>query len=172
MSKYIVEQEVDEVKFKKVHLNIEEFGNTLVELSAEELDQQLIEYSKQDFYVSLYYQKETENGIEFVMARYPINADKHYNFKPIIYKQDEITREYEINVTLFEVDIIEINPENMPYKRTVSLTDKELAERIRKYLEIGYVVNLGEYELKRRKWKLKITEIVKEVTEDGTILYR
>ena len=172
MSKYIVEKEVDEIKFKKVHLNIEEFGDILVELSAEELDQQLIEYSKQGFYVSLYYQAEKENGIEFVRARYPLNSDKHYNFKPIIYNQDEVTRDYEINVTLFDVDIIEINIEDMPYKRTVSLTDKELAERIRKYLQMGYEVNIGEYELKRRKWKLKITQIVKEVTEDGTILYR
>lgn len=86
---------------------------------------------------------------------------------------------YGIIVHLFEVDIFEVNDMEIDtsiFQLTTdiaySLTDNELKDKIRKFLEQGYKVNIGDYVYKWRKYRFIPTHIVKEVTEDGQILYR
>ena len=44
MNKYLIEKKDDEVIFREITFNLEEYGDGLVELTKDELDQQLKEY--------------------------------------------------------------------------------------------------------------------------------
>ena len=170
MSRYIIEKEIDEVKFKKVHLNIEECGDILVELTDEQLDQQLKEYSQQGLYVSIYRQEETVDGIKFVRERYPVQifGENDYNFKPIEYRHT-----LAIIVRLFDVEIFDPHGYELEYYSYLhSLTDEELVEKVRGFLKSGYKVMMGNLEHKRKKLVFMPNKVIKEVTDDGEILYR
>lgn len=86
---------------------------------------------------------------------------------------------YGIKVHLFEVDIFEANLLEMDIsefliktKIIYFLTENQLKEKIKKFLNKGYKVNIGYYVYKWRKYRFIPSHIVKEVTEDGQILYR
>lgn len=181
MSKYIIEQEVDEVKFKKVHLNINEYGDTLVELSAEQLDQERDKYSKQGLYTSVYYQEETKEGIKFFRSRETVDVwegTPKYKTKPWeTIARTDIKKSYQIMVRLWEIDIVDLDTDKRitideslkikPYW----LTDIELTDQIKSFIKDGFKVNFGEYESKRKKWRYVPKKTVKEITDDGQILY-
>lgn len=181
MSKYIIEQEVDEVKFKKVHLNINEYGETLVELSAEQLDQERDKYSKQGLYTSVYYQEETKEGIKFFRSRETVDVwegTPKYRTKPWEpIERKDISVPYQIMVGLWEIDIVDLNAD----KRIVVdeslkikpywLTEIELTDKIRDFIKDGFKVNFGDYEYKWKKWRFIPKNTVKEITDDGEILY-
>lgn len=179
MSKYIIEQEVDEVKFKKVHLNVEEYGDGLVELTDEELDQRLKEYSQQGLYVSTYYQHQTKrHGIEFRRFIFSLGLDsyKFYNNKPWHIPDDEpLSGEkcYYIKPYLVDVEVCVLGFYDSTFcKRYIQyLTEREFADIVKEYLKRGMQVNIGEYKRKKKKLEFIRYKTVQEVKDNGKIIY-
>lgn len=179
MSKYIIEKKNDEVIFRKITLNIEEYGEELIELTDDELDQQLKEYSSQGIYVSVYYQVQTEkHGIQFHRKRFSIDIfpDKQeYKWKPVEHDVN-LEGEYYIKESLMDMEIIDTNncvdyiTENKILPQY--LTEVEFVNKIRDFLNRGLEVYFVHYKYKWKKWRPIVDKVVKEVTEDGQILYR
>ena len=159
--KYLIDKRDNEVKFKEITLNIDDYGDSLIELSAEELDEQLKEYSKQGLYVSVYYQIKTmRHGIEFGRKRFTSEqwGNPEYNFRPKDMPDDEPHSDecaYSIKPSLIDVEIYEEtyqtammdneihNNPYLPKKHYYFLTPKELAEVVKGYLDRGMQVNFG-----------------------------
>lgn len=69
---------------------------------------------------------------------------------------------------IFEVGDMEFKDMNVLH----TLTDEELQEKIIGYHKQGFEVIIGSLEYKRRKWRFIPNKIVKEITDDGKVLYR
>ncbi len=177
MSKYLIENKDNEVIFREITFNLEEYGDGLVELTKDELDQQLKEYSNQDLYVSVFHQVETVNhGIQFVRNRFTVDifTDKpEYKWKPIE-KDINLEREYFIKENLTDMEVIRGDENFLTEFPSLEkyLTELEFLDKVRDYLSKGLDVHFTQYEYKWKKWKLTKNEFVKGVTEDGKILYR
>lgn len=177
MSKYLIENKDNEVIFREITFNLEEYGDGLVELTKDELDQQLKEYSNQDLYVSVFHQVETVNHeIQFVRNRFTVDeftGKPEYKWKPIE-KDINLEREYFINETLIDMEVIDgsnsFTSENKHLAKY--LTEAEFLDKVRSILNRGLKVYFVHYEYKWKKWKRVLDKTVKGVTEDGKILYR
>ncbi len=178
MSKYLIEKKDDEIIFREITLNVEEYGDGLVELTEDELDQLLKEYSNQDLYVSVFHQIQTvKHGIQFVRKRFTTDVlEEHkYRLKPV--EEDvNLEGEYYIKESLVDIEVLDINNdiEYITENKILPqyLTEAEFVDKVRHSLSKGLEVYFVHYEYKWKKWKTIVDKVVKEVTEDGQILYK
>lgn len=175
MSKYSIEKKDDEVIFREITFNTEEYGDDLVELTEDELDQQLEEYSNQDLYVSVYHQVQTvRHGIQFTRKRFTTDVleGQKYKLKPV---EEDVNLEgaYYIKERLTDIEVLDFNEYITESKILPQyLTKAEFVAKVKSSLKMGLKVYFGYYEYKWKKWRFKPEKVVKEVTEDGQILYR
>ncbi len=175
MSKYLIEKKDNEVIFREITLNVDEYGDGLVELTEDELDQQLKEYSNQDLYVSVYYQIQTvKHGIQFVRKRFTVNdwGEQEYKWKPV--EEDvNLEGEYYIKETLVDIEVLDLDEYTIENKILPQyLTKAEFVDKVRHSLSEGLEVYFVHYKYKWKKWRPIVDKVVKGVTEDGQILYR